>query len=172
MTRPDGRRWRSDMQLRLGVRQLLRELQIEAPLNVPELVHRLADSRGRPIRLVPYPLPSPGAFGLWLATPDADYVLFQRHTSPEHQEHIILHELGHIIADHGSNEEDGDVWQQIFPGIPPEVVLRALRRQGYTAPAEQEAEMVATVIKEWASLLEHLGPRPRSGAFDDHQGWL
>lgn len=179
MTKSPGR-WRNDLQLRRAVKELLRELDIGAPLDVRLLCERVADRRDRSIRLVPYPLPTPGAFGLWIATTDEDYVLYQRDTTLAHQEHIILHELGHIISEHGSDEDDDDIWEQIFPDIPPDVVLRALRREGYSAGYEREAEMVATVIKEWATLLERLDQQGTqtvttgrlAGAFDDHQGWL
>ncbi len=175
------RGWRNDLQLRRGVKQLLRELDLDAPLDVRALCEALAQYRGRPIKLVPYRLPTPGAFGLWMGTTDTDYILYQQDTTPAHQDHIILHEAGHIISDHGSNEYDSDIWSQLFPDIPPEVVRRALRRDGYGPACEREAEMVATVIKEWATLLERLdfSPDRRSdtarrlrGAFDDHQGWL
>ncbi|WP_081916071.1 hypothetical protein [Saccharothrix sp. NRRL B-16314] len=177
-----GRRhWRGEAHLRRGVKQLLRELDIGAPLDVRLLCRRLSEHRKRAINLVAYPLPTPGAFGLWIGTHTEDYVLYQRDTTPAHQEHIILHELGHIISEHGGDEDDDDLWAQIFPDIPTDIVLRALRREGYSAVAEREAEMVATVIKEWAVLLEGLGAGGRSttgagrlvsGAFDDHQGWL
>lgn len=180
MTR-ETRGWRNDLQLRRGVKQLLRELQITPPLDVRVLCDRLARRRERPIRLVPYPLPVPGAFGLWVGTTDADYVLYQKDTTTAHQEHIILHEVGHIISGHNSDETDDDIWGQIFPDIPPEIVHRALRREGYGPEVEREAEMVATVIKEWATLLDQLKFSPDRatdtaqrlrGAFDDHQGWL
>ncbi len=54
MTR-DGRGWRNDLQLRRGVKQLLRELDLETPLDVRVLCERLGQHRGRPISLVPYP---------------------------------------------------------------------------------------------------------------------
>lgn len=177
----DTRGWRNDLHLRRGVKQLLRELELEAPLDVRVLCERLAQRRGRPIKLVAYPLPVPGAFGLWVGTADADYILYQRNTTTAHQEHIILHEVGHIISGHGSDENDDDIWGQLFPDIPPEMVRRALRREGYGLTIEREAEMVATVIKEWATLLDrlqfspdHQGETARRlrGAFDDHQGWL
>ena len=61
------------------------------------------------------------------------------------------------------------------------MIRRALRRDGYGQAIEREAEMVATVIKEWATLLDRLrftpdrrtdASRRLGGAFDDHQGWL
>lgn len=64
--------------LRKSCRALLRELDIRPPLDVRELCHRLADRRGRPIRLVPYPIQVPGPFGLWVVAESADIVFFQR----------------------------------------------------------------------------------------------
>ncbi|GAB2679488.1 ImmA/IrrE family metallo-endopeptidase [Saccharopolyspora gloriosae] len=173
--------WRSELELRRSVRDLLRELDLHPPLDVTQLCEELGQRRNRPIRLVPWPLPAPGAFGLWIATADTDWILYQRDTTTGHQEHIILHEVGHLISGHASNEADDDIWTQLFPDIPPEIVRRALRRDGYAPAAEHEAEMVATVIKEWAELLHRLEAPPdrtsdastRIGrAFDDHQGWL
>ena len=176
MTRQRLRRWRSDLELRRSVKALLRDLDMAPPLDVHQLCDRLSQYRGRPIRLVPRRLPTPGAFGLWIATADTDWILYQRDTTAAHQDHIVLHEVGHIVSGHPSNETDDDLWSQLFPDIPPEVVHRALRRDGYDAAYEHEAEMAATVIKDWASLLDRLQASPdRSrlgGAFDDHQGWL
>ncbi|WP_231974550.1 hypothetical protein [Pseudonocardia sp. HH130630-07] len=53
---------------------------------------------------------------------------------------------------------------------------------GYSSAIEREAEMVATVIRQWCLLLENLAvtvpadedhaqSRLRA-AFDDHQAWL
>jgi hypothetical protein len=173
--------WRNSLHLRRGVKQILQDLEIETPLDVRVLCERLGAKRERNIELVPYPLPAPGAFGLWIGTPTVDYVLYQRDTTVAHQEHIILHETGHIISGHGSNEEDEDIWAQMFPNLSPEMIRRALRRDGYSQTIEREAEMVATVIKEWATLLDRLRSAPDrrtdasrrlGGAFDDHQGWL
>lgn len=176
----EQRAWRNDLRLRRAVKQLLRELELEIPLDVRELCERLARRRGRRIELMSYPLPVPGVFGLWIGTATADYILYQQETTPAHQDHIILHEIGHIISGHDGGGAD-ELWGQVFGELPPGTVRRALRREGYGPAIEREAEMVATVIKEWASLLEELrfGPDRRTsaarrlrGAFDDHQGWL
>lgn len=178
------RRWRSALELRRSVRALMRELDATVPLDVEDLCAKLAAKRGRPIELVPYPLPVPGPFGLWLATTHRDLVLYQVETTRGHQEHIILHEVGHIISEHPGDETDDRALAEIAPTLPPETVRRALRRTGYDDAQEHEAELVATVIKEWALLLDELGvgrhraeadasrlPSLRE-AFGDHQGWL
>jgi hypothetical protein len=173
-------RWRNDLHLRRGVKKLLQELDVGTPLDVRDLCLRLAAHRGRPIELVPFPLPVPGAFGLWIAFADVDQILYQQHTTSAHQDHIILHEVGHMISGHGSDDGPTGL-TALFPDIPADVVRRALHREGYGPVAEREAEMVATVIKEWATLLEALkfAPAQKSevgkrlhAAFDDHQGWL
>lgn len=174
---PDTGGWRSYSQLKRGVKRLLRDLQIGSPLDVSLLCQRLAQHRGRSIRLVPWPLVTPGAFGLWIATSTTDYILYQQETTPAHQDHIILHEVGHIISGHDSNEHDSDLSTQLNS----DVVWRALRRESYTSRAEWEAEMVATVVTDWSALLTELGITTDertdsgarvSGAFGDHQAWL
>ena len=166
------------------MRELLRSLEIDVPLDVEDLCRRLGARRGRPIELVPYALPVPGPFGLWLATTHADLILYQEETTRGHQEHIVLHEIGHIISQHQGDEGDDDIWRDLVPSIPPSAIKRALRRTGYDQRHEHEAELVATVIKEWATLLENLAGAPERhsesspsseslrSAFGDHQGWL
>lgn len=56
-----------------------------------------------------YPIAVPGPFGIWLSTSRADHILCQEQTNRQHQEHIIVHELGHMTADHRSDEEDDDL---------------------------------------------------------------
>lgn len=177
----EARAWKNNLHLRRGVRRLLRDLRITAPLDISELCERLGERRGQPIKLRPYPLSDSGVSGLWLAGDALDCVLYQAETTPEHQQHIVLHEIGHIISGHGANNDDDDLLDQLFPDLPPDLVRRALRRDAYERPIEIEAELVASVIREWGMLLDHLGlASDRStesahrvqGAFDDHQGWL
>ncbi|WP_308129697.1 hypothetical protein [Kitasatospora aureofaciens] len=143
------------------------------------LCEQLGDQRGRPIRLVPYPLPTPGPFGVWIATESADYILYQQETSKAHQNHIILHEVGHIMADHQGVDVD-DSFLQAMTGNCPGVVTRALRRTSYDEEHERQAELVATIILEWASVLDRVTPRRASDpsvqrvqtALGDRRGWL
>ena len=166
-----------ERQLRQRCRRLLNGLGITPPLNVAELCQRVGQQRGRPIRVLGYPMPAAGPFGVWIATDRADYVLYQQETSRAHQDHIILHELGHILADHIG---DGNApATTLYPDIDPAVVLRALQRTSYDDEHEREAEMIATIILEWASVLDRVAARSNQPttrrmdtALGDRWGWL
>ncbi|WP_034274394.1 hypothetical protein [Haloechinothrix halophila] len=177
-----------ERQLRRRCRRLLNDLGIQPPLDVTELCRRVGELRRRPIRLVPHPIPVPGPFGAWIATKTADYVLYQQETTKSHQDHIILHELGHILAGHHGDDTDDGLMDALYPGTEPaalreqypDAIRRALRRTSYDTEQEREAETVATIILEWASVLDRVTP-PRSPdiaadrigvALNDRLGWL
>ncbi|MFF9409863.1 hypothetical protein ACF1B0_30720 [Streptomyces anandii] len=129
---------------------------------------------------MPYSLPVPGPFGVWIATRASDYIIYQRETTKPHQDHIILHEVGHILAGHHSDEGDEDLLNLMLPDIAPQAIRRALRRTSYDQEHEREAELVATIILEWASVLNRVAPPPMNDvsvrrvqtALGDRQGWL
>ncbi|WP_330305257.1 MULTISPECIES: hypothetical protein [unclassified Streptomyces] len=128
---------------------------------------------------MPHPLPVPGPFGVWIATGSADYILYQRETSKVHQDHIILHEVGHIMADHRSTVSGNEIWQQLLPDISVEVTKKTLWRTSYDEEHEREAELVATIILEWASVLDYVDSSSSvapsvdrvQSALGDRQGW-
>ncbi|MYY05529.1 MULTISPECIES: toxin [unclassified Streptomyces] len=114
--------------------------------NVLTLRDRLSERRGRPIHLVPMAIPRNSVNGMWLATGAADFVIYAASASRSHQEHIIAHELGHIMCDHQSlSNTDDDILTKLFPDISPAVVRRVLQRNKYSDRNEQEAEMIASL---------------------------
>jgi hypothetical protein len=181
-----------ERELRRRARRLLNELDIRPPLDVTELCRRVGEARGKPIRLVPHPIPVPGPFGVWIATNNADYILYQQETTKSHQGHIVLHELGHILAGHSSDDDDDALYAELcpdvepealrerYPDLEPDAVRRALRRTSYDTEQEREAETVATIILEWASVLDRIAlpaspdaAAQRMGtALGDRMGWL
>ncbi|WP_216211036.1 hypothetical protein [Amycolatopsis aidingensis] len=180
-----------ERKLRRQCRQLLSKLDVRPPLDVTDLCHRMGEVRGKPIELVAHPIPVPGPFGVWISTKRVEYILYQQETSQLHQDHIILHELGHILAGHQSDEEDDALLAELYPGTTPDrlreqysamasdAVRRALRRTSYGNTQEREAETVATIILEWASVLDVAAPRPSQGAargmdtaLGARMGWL
>lgn len=158
-------------------RRELREMGIEAPLNLGLLGERIADRRGKVLQLQPHPL-EVGIYGLWLSFVDTELVLYQAETSPEHQKDIILHEFGHILAGHGSDEADPDALRYLLPNLPPGVIEAGLRRTCFDAEHEYEAELVATIISEWSERIDHVTPSRSTGrarwvdaALNDTVGW-
>ena len=182
----------AERELRKRCRRLLNELDIQPPLDVEELCRRVGDQRGKPIRLIAHPIPVPGPYGVWIATAKADYILYQQETSKAHQNHIILHELGHLLAGHKSDPCDDDLLadlypdmspdslRQRYPDLEPDAVRRALRRTSYDTDQEREAETTATIILEWASVLDQVVVSGRSSeavqqmgaALEGRLGWL
>jgi hypothetical protein len=155
-------------------------LGIRPPLDVAELCRLVGEQRGRTIHVIGYPMPVPGPFGIWIATNRVDYILHQQHTSRAHQNHIILHELGHILAGHHSHEADDALPAKLYPDLDPGVVHSALMRTSYDDEYEREAETIATIILEWASVLDRVtlgrSHQPAAQRMDtalgDRQGWL
>ncbi len=137
--------------LRSRCQDLVRELDIPAPFSAEALCDQIAEQRGR--RLYLHPLPPIGGegapCGMWVATDAADHVYFEAATSPLHQEHIILHEIAHMLCGH-TMPGLGDTFEGLDDaiGLDRAAVQSALARTRYTSNDEQEAEMVATVILE------------------------
>jgi hypothetical protein len=126
---------------------MLRTLTLPRPFTLDAFRDGLACDRGRPLRLVPMPASAPGLCGLWISTDHADYVVHHVATSPLHQEHIILHELAHMIFDNvtvrGTTDE---LAARFFPALDARKVAVVLGRTSYTTEQEQEAEVLADLI--------------------------
>ncbi len=95
---------------------------------------------GRDIQLLPYRLSGSGVHGMLVRTGLTDYVVFDSDTTTMHREHIILHELSHVLCGHSAAGQTG----------PAEV----LRRENYMDHQEIEAETLASIM----------GQRVRRGA--------
>jgi hypothetical protein len=130
---------------------LVRELRLPEPFDVTEVCMKLGERRGRPIVLLALDAPASGPCGVWLATPQRDYIFYEGRTAPLHQWHIIAHELGHLVHDHRSTGVLGDeAARLLMPGLDPQVVQRVLGRTHYSAAEEREAEIFASVVMQWA----------------------
>ncbi|MGA4837853.1 hypothetical protein [Streptomyces sp. G45] len=137
-------------------RALVRGLGITGPLTTRDLCDRVARHTGRPVRLEAVSLPPEGPYGLWVAVGGTDYVFYERETSPLHQEHIVAHELGHVLCDHRSSATVGDeAVRLLLPTLDPGMVRRVLQRSHCGTEEEQEAEVIASLILQQA----HRGTR-------------
>jgi hypothetical protein len=136
--------------LRRRCEAIASSLPLPVPFDVRELCRLVAEERGKPILLVP----TAGAakvMGLWVATTSADMILYEESTTPPHQEHIILHELSHLLCQHYRGTLPyAEHIRALLPNLDPEMVRRVLGRTEYSVDEEREAELLAGLIKQRA----------------------
>ncbi len=152
---------RGRRQLRHRFTAVLRELDLPAFFDVPALCAALGERRGRPIRLLPLPGLSE-VCGLWIATETTDLIAYERHTSAPHQDHIVLHEIGHLLCDHyPASLTPAEQMRLLLPSLDPAMVRRVLGRAGYSSVEEREAEFFASMLGQ------HTGSAPRGDSVAD-----
>lgn len=135
-------------QLRRRCEARLRELDLPIPFDVRAFCDALARRRGRPILLRPV-ASGTDCYGLWVATPAEDIVFYEQETSPLHRDHIILHELCHLLAGHRpAPASTAEIARLLLPDLRPELVHCLLQRSSYSSDDEREAELLASLILE------------------------
>ncbi|MFD0277196.1 toxin [Kitasatospora sp. NPDC127111] len=131
-----------------GARKIA-ELGLPEVGDVAELCRYLGEIRERPITLIPMQMPASHPCGMWVAARDEDLIFYDANTTSTHQEHIILHELGHIICCHrGAGWLDEETARLLFPNLDPDLVRDMLLRATYDDVQEQEAEIIAYLLSQ------------------------
>jgi len=126
----------------------LRDLELPVPFDVRSFCGSLAARRGRPLLLRPMASKA-GPCGMWVAGPTADFIFYEQETSPLHQDHIILHEVSHLLCGHrAAPVSETEFSRLLFPNLKPETVKAVLARAVYSMEDEREAEMLASLILE------------------------
>ena len=143
-----------------GTRRIA-ELELPKVPDVAELCHYLGEVRNRPITLIPMQMPASHPCGIWVAARDEDLIFYDANTTSAHQEHIILHELGHIICCHrGAGWLDEASARLLFPNLDPDLVRDMLLRASYDDVQEQEAEIIAYLLSQRIGNTEQNGVPP------------
>jgi hypothetical protein len=82
-------------------------------------------------------------------TATTDYVFYDPDSTPFHRDHIILHEVSHILCDHDG--AGGSVATDLLaPNLDERLVRRILGRSVYHTAEEIEAEELAAAIRRLA----------------------
>lgn len=115
--------------------------------------------RGRAIHMLPPLPPSPGLpCGLCVAGADADYIFCVGGPTGLHRDHIMLHEIGHLLGGH-RGMLPGDGLARLMPNLEPETVRRVLGRTAYGTEEETEAETFASLVLHRSRAIRR-EPRP------------
>ena len=129
-----------------GVRRI-DELGLTTYPDVDALCLHLGEIRQRPILRVPVTMRASDPCGAWVVARHEDLVFYDTTTTRAHQEHIIMHELGHMISCHrGSGLLDDTSARLLFPNLDPALVRDMLMRTTYDDVQEQEAEVIAYLL--------------------------
>jgi hypothetical protein len=121
--------------------------KVPRPFGMDEFIDELARDRGRAIVVAEQSLPQ-HVSGVYVGLDDVDYILVTDRPIPRQQrEHIILHEVAHILLAH-DRPADADL-RALFPSIDPDMIRMMLARGGgYNTPQEREAEMLASLLRQ------------------------
>lgn len=153
-----GRQTDEPCGLRRRCDELIRTLPIPHPFDMPTFLNRLAQHRRRHIELVPVALSAALPCGLLISTDDADYVCHAVDTSPLHAQHIVMHEVGHLVFGHTSKSEAANIpldgrrvaeqaaVRTLLPDLSPAMIQRILGRTTYSDVHEREAEQFASML--------------------------
>ncbi|MFG1797036.1 hypothetical protein [Nocardia sp. NPDC049149] len=148
------------------VHQLVRTLAVPRSWDRTTLLEQVAALVHKRIRLIPLEADTAGKLpcGLVLERADDVVIAYDATGSEYHADHIILHEIGHLLLKHGgrqpANAMDAAV-RILFPNVNPATVLRVLHRGDYDDLAEQQAELFASIIMSAARTATSESPLRR-----------
>lgn len=137
---------------------------IPRPWSLDAYIAEVARHRGRPITLAPMDTSGLGGAGcgtgsgLWIARRADDIIVYDRDTSVWHAQHIVLHEVGHMLLDHGARSAGrldaagSAVLGRLLPSISLDSIERVLSRSSYGDAYERDAEAFADAAMLRASL--------------------
>ncbi|MEO7193944.1 MAG: hypothetical protein ABIZ05_03850 [Pseudonocardiaceae bacterium] len=128
------------------VDDILQHIGVPYPWDINQFLDLLERHRGRDIDLCAISWTAGDSCGAWQQRGDHDVIAYAENTSGVHQDHIILHEIGHMISRHRGrcvlSEAEA---QRIAPDLAPAAFAHLLDRA--TSEAEEhEAEMIASLI--------------------------
>lgn len=146
----DRSSWRD---IRDRCERLISTLPLPEPFDVPILLGRLTERRGRRIELLPTALPATPLCGMLISTDEADYIFHAADATPLHAQHIVMHEVGHLLLGHISDSDVADVRlaeheavYTLLPSLSPTLIRRVLGRTTYSHVDEREAELFASML--------------------------
>ncbi|MDQ3406005.1 MAG: hypothetical protein M3548_21870 [Actinomycetota bacterium] len=154
---------------------MLDSLRLPQPFSASALCAAIAEQRGRPLYVHPIDAHEDSGglpCGMWVATDIADHIFVEQHTSAFHQDHIILHELAHMLFEHSVVDLYDEPEQVVVDGeVDPSAVRQVLLRTSYTTEQEQEAELLASLITAAAAARLDAPASGTLGALETAMGY-
>ncbi|MFG1791644.1 hypothetical protein [Nocardia sp. NPDC049149] len=133
------------------VRVLTAALEVPRPWHLGTFVERVSASLGKPIALHPHTALTSSGFpcGIVIECPDRIVVAYDAASSGYHANHIVLHEIAHLLLDHAgfvAPVAQRRTMRTLFPGVDADTALRVLARTDYDDIVESQAELFASLV--------------------------
>lgn len=139
-------------------------LKVPRPFDLDSFLGRLGADRGRPVQLLRFAFPPGAPCGLLLATDTGDYVVVSDAIRGVQAEHVALHEVSHLLCGHDRHTLDEATLGRLLPHLAPDTVRTMMSRAGYSTIQDQEAEVLASLLRQraglWASPVPSTSPDP------------
>ncbi len=131
---------------------MVRDLDIPDPFDIKTFCANLTLLIDKPVHLLPqtpHESDSNGSYscGSCYSTKEGHYIAYEHATSQLHQEHIILHEIGHLLFEHVGGKRENFPARLLHPDLDPKMVDGFFRRTVYLEDNEIEAELIASMIQ-------------------------
>ncbi|MFX0576732.1 hypothetical protein [Nocardia nepalensis] len=151
-------------------RDAARTVPLPSPWNLSAYLASVAAHRGRSISLQAVPAATLADIGcrgsgLWVARGRDDIIVYDASATDRNVDHIILHEIGHMLFGHGRADTDAAApiapkLAALLPSISPASIEHVLGRNEFGADRERDAEVFADMTMVYATL-----PRRRDRSF-------
>lgn len=127
-----------------------KQLKFRRPFGQTSLQTAVERYRGKPLKIAFSPLYA-STSGMWYGYDDHDLIVIDVNTVRRSRRHTFLHEVGHIMMGHPSDNNADDVVEQSTPwvGAVTRAKIVCRRRTCFDSRYEREAECFATVGTEW-----------------------
>ena len=128
------------------------------------LIKRVEHLRERSILVLPVTIDDPHLHGAWIKTADYDCICLDKNTALVHQDHILCHEIGHMILGHSTlflptqigryidAHSADELRQTLEHALSQDSVLK---RSRYDSDEERKAEEFATALQN--ELIRRVG---------------
>ncbi len=143
--------------------QMLSELDLPRQFDINGLLDQLSRRRRRPLRLLPL-LPGlrDDPSGLWVPLEDEDVVFAEGSVSDWYRDHVILHEVGHMLWRHHGTVRDVTVWLGRYGVNTASDTQVEMRCSVKDQDKEREAEMIALLIESRITARTRVSQMPVS----------
>ena len=120
------------------------------PFDQDRFLAGLSAQRSRPVEVLPVKAGTDVPCGLMVSTDAADYIFVPANTTALHRQHIVFHEVAHLLCRHIGTPT---LPVAALPGLAKGLGVGESGHRGYTDLHEREAELVATFLTQRATHL-------------------